>query len=121
MRPPMAHGHAHSPRPRSQAKWAIKFIHQGITTSRHTGNSHAALAYCMGSWHERTFLLTRKSQLLEGMYSEACSNTEMRLGCKQPSKHSHARQHTDSPLRISRSLACQIIMQVIDLVNYATY
>ena len=64
-----AHGHAHSPRPRSQAKWAIKFIQQGITTSRHTGNSHATLAYCMGTWHARTFsqVTAARRYVLEGL------------------------------------------------------
>ena len=54
---------------------------------------------------------------------DACSKSEMRLGCKLPSKHSHVSRQSepDSRLRLSRSLACQIIMRVIYLVNYATY
>ena len=45
----------------------------------------------------------------------------MRPGCKQALTPDTTHRSIDTRLRIIRSLALQIIMNVIDQVNYATY
>ena len=72
----------------------------------------------MGTWHARTFsrVAVGRRHVLE------CLQQQWDEAWLQAAKQSLSRQTPDKThVRISRSLACQIIMQVIDLVNYATY
>ena len=72
----------------------------------------------MGTWHARTF-----SRVAAGRrYVLECLQQQWDEAWLQAAKQALSRQTPDKAhVRISRSLACQIIMRDIDLVNYATY
>ena len=61
--------HMHSTRP--QSKGALKRHHNHVMRGD-SGNSHDALAYCMGSWHERTFsqVTAARRHVLEGLQQQ---------------------------------------------------